>query len=92
MPYPTHNVEPHATEQPMAPSISEAVTAASSYVGIHKPAPCPKPGAYDRAPVGLCPLTMPGYKMPEPRFTSLSGLRGPESFVGRSRRSEALKP
>ena len=52
------------------------------------PAPCPEPGAYHRAPVGVRPLPMPGYKMPEPRFTLLSGLRGPESCGGRRRGSE----
>ena len=87
MPYPTHGVEPVATEPPMAPSVSEPVASGSSYVGIHEPAPCPEPGAYHRAPVGVCPLPMPGYTMLEPGFTSLSGLRGPESCGGRSRGS-----
>ena len=87
MPYPTHGLEPLATEPPMAPSISEPVASGSSYVGIKEPAPCPEPGAYHRAPVGVCPVPMPGYTMPEPGFTSLSGLQGPESCGGRSRGS-----
>ena len=87
MPYPTHAVEALATEPPMAPSVSEPVASGSFYVGIHEPAPCLEPGAYHRAPVGVCPLPMPSYIMPLPGFASLSGLRGPESCGGRSRGS-----
>ena len=87
MPYPTHGVEPLATELPMAPPVSEPVASCSSYVGIHEPAPCPEPGTYPRAPFGVCPLPMPGYTMPEPCITSLSGLRGPESCGGQSKGS-----
>ena len=87
MPYPTHGVEPLGTEPPMAPSVSEPVGSGSSYVDFHGPTPCPEPGAYHRAPVGLCPLPMPGYTMSEPGVTSLSALQDPESCGGRSRGS-----
>ena len=85
MPYPTHGVELLATEPPMPPPVSEPVAFGSSYVGIHELAHCPEPGAFHRAPVVVCPLPMLGYTMREPGFTSLSGVRGPESCGGRSR-------
>ena len=88
MPYRTHGVEPLATEPPMAPSVIEPVASGSSYVGIYEPAQCPEPGVYHRAPVGMCPLAIPGYTMVDPGFTSVSGLRGPVSCGGRRRRSQ----
>ena len=38
MPYPTHGVEPVATEPPMAPSVSEPVASGSSYLLFYEPA------------------------------------------------------
>ena len=87
MPYPSHGVEPLATEPPMAHPVSEPMASGSSHVGIHEPAPCHEPAAFHRAPVGLCPATVPGYTMPDHGFTSRSGLRGPVSGGGRSRGS-----
>ena len=81
MPYPTHGVEVLATEPPMAPPVSRTVASGSSYVRIHEPAPCPEPRAFHRAPLGVCPLPMPGCIMPELGFTSLSGLRYRKLFV-----------
>ena len=84
MPYPTHGVEALATEPPMAHPVSELVAFGSSYVGIHEPAPCHEPDVFRGAPIGVCPPKMRAYTMPEHGFTSLSGLRGPESGGGRS--------
>ena len=86
-PYPTHGMEPLATEPPMAHPISEPVASGSSYVGIHEPTPCHDPDAFRGAPIGVCPPTMPAYTMPEHGFNFLSGLRGPESCGGSSRGS-----
>ena len=77
--YPTHGVEPLATEPPMAHLASKPAASGSFHLGIHEPTPSHKPDAFCGAPVGVCPPTIPAYTMPEHGFTSLNGLRGPQS-------------
>ena len=94
MPYPTYGVTPVATVPPMATAVSEPVASSSTYTAVPEPMPrCyqdgyhrPKAGVYMSEIPGYA-APEPGYTMPAPDFTSLSGLRGPESFDGRSRGS-----
>ena len=88
MPYPTYGVIPAATVPPMATAVSEPVASSSTYTG----APEPMPRRYEDVYVYMTGIAgyaapEPGYNMPVPGFTSLSGLRGPESLGGRSRGS-----
>ena len=94
MPYPTNDVTPAATVPPMATAVSGQVASSSSYGGAPEPMPrCyddvyhrPAAGVYMTGIPGYAALE-PGYTMPVPNFTSLSGVRGPESLGGRSRGS-----
>ena len=88
MPYPTYGVTPAATLPPLATAVSEPVASSSTYTGAPEPMPHHCDDFYPRLAVGLHKTGIPGYAAPEPGFTSLSGLRGPESLVGRSRGSE----
>ena len=86
MPYPTYGVDPVATAPSMATAISERVTSSSSYTGIHEPLPHRYAEDYHRPPTGVGPTFIPGSAAPDlaaipaPSFTSVSGLRGHESF------------
>ena len=94
MPYPTYGVTPVATVPPMATAVSEPVASSSTYTGVPEPMRRRYEDGYHR-PAAAVYMTgipgyaaaEPGYTMPAPGFTSLSGLRGPESCVGRSRGS-----
>ena len=94
MPYPTYGGDPVATAAPMALAVSEPVASSSTYTGVDEP----MPRRYDEASprpstcvgptfIPGCAAPEPGYAMPAPGPTSLSGLRGPESRGGRSRGS-----
>ena len=94
MPYSTYGVTPAATVPPMATAVSEPVASSSTYTGV----PESMPRRYDddyHGPVAAVYMTgipgyaalEPDYTIPAPRFTSLSGLRGPESCCVRSRGS-----
>ena len=91
MPYLTYGVTPAATAPPMATAVSESVASSSAYTGIRESIPCRYDDDYHR-PAAAVYMTgilgyaapEPGYIMPVPGFTSLSGLRGPESCGGRS--------
>ena len=92
MPYPTYGVMPAATAPPMATVVSERVTASSTYTGIPECMPRRYDDDYHRPAAGVYMTGIPGYAapdtgytMPAPGFTSLSGLRGPESSGGTSR-------
>ena len=94
MPYPTYGVTPAATVPPMATAVSEPVASSSTYTGAPEPMPCRYEDVYHRPAAGVYMTGIPGYAalepgytMPAPGFTSLSGLRGPESLGGRSRGS-----
>ena len=94
VPYPTYGVDAFATTPPMGTAVSEPVAFSSTYTAIaesllrryaddyHRPAT----GVYMTCIPG-CAAPETGYTMPAPNFTSLSGLRGPESCGGRSRGS-----
>ena len=94
VPYPTYGVDSFATAPPMGTAVSEPVAFSSNYTAIaesmlgryaddyHRPAT----GVYMTCIPG-CAAPQTGYTMPAPGFTSLSGLRGPESCGGRSRGS-----
>ena len=94
MPYPTYGVTPAATVPPQATAVSEPVASSSTYTGVPEPMLRRYEDAYHR-PVAAVYMTgipayaapEPGHTMPGPGFTSLSGLRGPESCGGRSKRS-----
>ena len=94
MPYPTYGVTPAATVPPMATAVSEPVASSSTHTGAPEPMRRQYEDGYHR-PAARVYMTgipgyaapEPGYTMPAPGFTSLSGLRGPESLVGRSRGS-----
>ena len=91
MPYPTYGMTPAATVPPMATAVSETVASSSTYNGVPEPMPRryenwyhrPAAGVYMTGIPGYAALE-PGYTMPAPGFTSLSG---PESCGGRSRGS-----
>ena len=94
MTYPTYGVTPAATVAPMATAVSEPVTSSSTYTGAPGPMPRRYEDVYHRPATGVYVTVIPGYAaaepdytMPVPGFTSLSGLRGPESLGGRSRGS-----
>ena len=89
MPYSTYGVVPVA---PMATAVSETVASSSMYTGIQEPMPHRYAGDFYRPPTNVGPTFIPGFAapqpgcaMPAPRFTFLSGLRGPESCRGRGR-------
>ena len=92
--YPTYRVTPAATVPPMATAVSEQVASSSTYTGAPEPMPRRHEDVYHRRAVGVHMTVIrgyaalePGYTMPVPGFTSLSGLRGPGSLGGRSRGS-----
>ena len=94
MPYPAYGVTPAATVPPMATAVSEPVASSSIYTGAPEPMPRRNEDVYHRPAAGVYMTGIPGYAPPEPGytmpvhgFTSLSGLRGPESLCGRSRGS-----
>ena len=94
MPYPTYGVTPAATVPPMATAVSKPVASSSTYTGVPEPMPHRYEDGYHRPAAAVYITGIPGYAAPEPRytmpapgFTSLSGLRGPESCGGRSRGS-----
>ena len=94
MSYPTYGVTPATTVPPMATAVSEPVASSSTYTGVPEPMPrryedgCQRPAAavYMTGIPGYA-APEPSYTMPAPGFSSLSGLRGPESCGGRSRGS-----
>ena len=94
MPYPTYGVTPAATVPPMETAASEPVASSSTYTGAPEPMPRRHEDDYHRPSAGVHMTEIPGYAAPEtgytmpvPGFTSLRGLRGPESLGGRSRGS-----
>ena len=94
MPYPTSVVTPAATAPPMATAVSEPVASSSTYTGVRESMPRRYDDDYHRPATGVDMTGIPGYAAPEtgytmlaPAYTSLSGLRGPESCGGRSRGS-----
>ena len=94
MPDPTHGVTPAATMPPMETAVSEPVASSSTYTCVPEPMPRRYEDGYQRPAGGVYMTVIPcyaaperGYSMPAPGFTSLSGLRGPESLGGRSRGS-----
>ena len=92
MPYPSYGATLAATVPPMATAVSKLVASSSTYTGVPEPMPRRYEDAYHR-PAAVVYMTgtyghaapEPGYTMPAPGFTSLSGLRGTESCCGRSR-------
>ena len=94
VPYPTYGVDSFAAEPTMATAVSEPVAFSSTYTGICESMARRYADDYHR-PATRVDMTCilgyaapeTGYTMPAPGFTSLSGLRGPESCGGRSRRS-----
>ena len=94
MPYPTYGVTLAATVPPMATTVSEPVASSSNHTGVPEPMPRHYEDGYHRPAAGAYMTGISGYAPPEtgsiipaPGFTSLSGLRGPESLGGRSRGS-----
>ena len=94
MPYSTYGVTPAATVPPIATAVRKAVASSSTYTGVPEPMPRRYEDDYHRPAAAVYMTGIPGYEAPEPRytmpapgFTSLSGLRGPESCGGRSRGS-----
>ena len=94
MPYPTYGVTSAATPPPMATAVSETVASRSTYTAIRESMPRRYDDDYHRPAKGVYMTGIPGYAAPEtgytmpaPGFTSLSGLRGPESCRGRSKGS-----
>ena len=94
MRYPTYGVTPAATVPPMATTVSEPVAASSTYTGIHETMPRCYDDDYHRPATGVYMTGIPGnaapktgFTMPAPGFTSLTGLRCPESCGGRGRGS-----
>ena len=92
--YPTYGVTPAATSPPMATAVSEPVASSSTYTGAPEPMPRRYEDVYQRPAAGVYMTGISGYAAAEPvytmrapDFTSLSGLRGPESLGGRSRGS-----
>ena len=91
MPYCTYGVTPAATVPRMATAVSEPVASSCTYTGVPEPKPCPYDDGFHGPAAGVYMTGIPGYAAPEPGYTmpapgfnSLSGLRGPESLVGRS--------
>ena len=94
MPYRTYGVTPAAAVPPMATAVSKLVASSSPYIRVPEPMPRRYEDGYHRPAAGVYMSGIPGYAAPEPcytmpppGFTSLSGLRGPESCGGRSRGS-----
>ena len=94
MPYSAYGVTPAATVPPMATTVSEPVTSSSTYTGVPESMPRRYDDDYHRPAAAVYMTGIPGHAAPEPGytmpasgFTSLSGLRGPESCGGRSRGS-----
>ena len=94
MPYPTYGVTPATTVPPMATAVTEPVASSSTYTGVPEPLPRRYEDGYYRPAAAVYMTAISGYAapkpgctMPAPGFTSLSGLRGPESCGGRSRGS-----
>ena len=94
MPYPAYGVTAAATVPPMATAVSEPVAFSSTYTGVPEPMRRRYDDDYHRLTAAVYMTGIPGYAAPEPGstmrapgFTSLSGLRGPESCGGRSRQS-----
>ena len=94
MPYATYDVTPAATAPHMAAAVSEPAASSSTYTGIPESMARRYDDDYHRPAAVLYMTGIPGYAAPEtgytmpaPGFTSLSGLRGPESCGGRSRGS-----
>ena len=94
MPYSTYGVTPAATVPPMATAVGEPVASISTYTGVSESMPRRYDDDYHRLAAAVYMTGIPGYAAPEPcytmpasGFTSLSGLRGPESCGGRSRGS-----
>ena len=94
MPYLTYGVTRAATVPPMATAVSKPVASSSTYTGVPEPMPHRYEDGYHRPLAGVYMTRIPGYAAPEPEytmpapgFTSLSGLRGPESCGGRGRGS-----
>ena len=94
MPYPTYGVTPAVTVPPMATAVSASVASNSTYTGVPGPMLRRYEDDYHRSAAAVYMTGIPGYAAPEPGytmrasgFTSLSGLRGPESYGGRSRGS-----
>ena len=76
---------------PMATAASKPVASSSTYTGAPEPMPHRYEDVYHRPAAGVHMTGIPGYAalepgytMPVPGFTSLSGLRGPETLGGRS--------
>ena len=94
MPYPTYGVTPAATVQPMATAVTKPVASSSTYTGVPEPMPRRYEDCLHRPAASVYMTGIPGYAapepgstMPSPGFTSLSGLRSPESCGQRSRGS-----
>ena len=92
MPYPTYGVTPAATVPPMATAVSKPVASSSTYTVAPERMPRQYEDGHHRPAAGVYMTGIPGYAAPEPGYTmparsfsSLSGLRGPESLGGRSR-------
>ena len=93
-PYPTIGVDSFAATPLMATTVSDPVASSFTYTGIRESTPFRYAEGYHRPATGvdmtdMHPYAAPetGSTMPAPGFTSLRGLRGPESCGGRSRRS-----
>ena len=94
MPYSTYGVTPAETAPPMTTAVSEPVASSSTDTGIPESIARRYDDDYHRPAAAVYLTSVPGYAAPEPGytmpalgFTSLSGLRGPESCGGRSRGS-----
>ena len=88
MTYSTYGVTPAATVPPIATAVSEPVASSSSYTGVPESLPRRYVDEYHRPAAAVYMTGLPSYAAPEPGysmpasgFTSLSGLRGPESCV-----------
>ena len=94
MPYLTYGVTAVATAPPMATTVSQPVACSSAYTRIRESMSRRYDDDYHRPATAVYMTGIPGYAAPEicftmpaPRFSSLSGLRGPESCGGRGRGS-----
>ena len=94
MPYSSYSVTPVATLPPTATAVSEPLASFLTYTGVPESMSRGYDDDYHRA-VAVVYMTGipgyaapdPGYTLPAPGFTSLSSVRGPESWGGRSRGS-----
>ena len=78
----------------MATAVSKPVASSSTYTGVPEPMPRRYEDGYHRPAAAVYMTGIPGFAAPEPGhtmpapgFSSLSGLRGPESCGGRSKGS-----